>query len=139
MTRAGSHQTLHQPGSCKPLPVTPWSKPSPMVKTLTGGGARLQEPVPEITSLRRGESWRAQQLTIHPEESTPLEGVVGSALDIEVVLERWGFATREIEKELAPARLKLTDGWQSADGACTGNWATCCTFQRDSWCSDSSD
>ena len=48
----------------------------------------LQEPVPEVAALRRGDSWRAQQLYIHPDESTPLEGVVGSALDIEVVLER---------------------------------------------------
>ena len=59
----------------------------------SGRGSRyrchaLQEPVPEITALRRGDSWRSQQLYIHPDESTPLEGVVGSALDIEVVLER---------------------------------------------------
>ena len=48
----------------------------------------VQEPVPEITALRRGDSWRSQQLYIYPDESTPLEGVVGSALDIEIVLER---------------------------------------------------
>lgn len=43
-----------------------------------------------MLQLRRGESWRASGLQIFPEASTPLQGVAGSALDVTLVLERWG-------------------------------------------------
>lgn len=46
--------------------------------------------VEEVLQLRRGESWRASGLQVFPEESLPLQGVAGPALDVTLVLERWG-------------------------------------------------
>ncbi len=48
----------------------------------------LQEPAPEVTRLRRGECWRASEVEVFQEESTPLEGVSGQSLDIMFTLER---------------------------------------------------
>ena len=48
----------------------------------------MQEPAPEVTRLRRGECWRASEVEVFQEESTPLEGVSGQSLDIMFTLER---------------------------------------------------
>lgn len=48
----------------------------------------MQEPAPEVNKLRRGECWRASEVQIFQEESTPLEGVAGQSLDIMFTLER---------------------------------------------------
>lgn len=59
----------------------------PRILTLRGDSLH-QEPVPEVAKLRRGQSWKARHVTIEEEEMVPLEGLRGSSLDIEVVLER---------------------------------------------------
>ena len=41
-----------------------------------------------MIKLRRGECWRASEIEIFQEESTPLEGVFGQSLDIIFTLER---------------------------------------------------
>ncbi len=48
----------------------------------------VQQPAPEIANLRKGQSWHVQHMTIHPEAGTPVEGVSGQALDIELTVER---------------------------------------------------
>ena len=52
------------------------------------GDRLIQEPVPEVSNLRRGQCWKTRHLSIQEEEMTPLEGLRGSSLDIEVVLDR---------------------------------------------------
>ena len=52
------------------------------------GDRLVQEPVPEVSNLRRGQCWKTRHLSIAEEEMTPLEGLRGSSLDIEVVLDR---------------------------------------------------
>lgn len=42
----------------------------------------------QVMKLRRGKSWQQSRMTIDPEESTPLEGIAGAALDIECTFER---------------------------------------------------
>ena len=41
-----------------------------------------------MSNLRRGQCWKTRHLSIQEEEMTPLEGLRGSSLDIEVVLDR---------------------------------------------------
>ncbi len=53
------------------------------------GDRLVQEPVPEVSNLRRGQCWKTRHLSIPEEEMTPLEGLRGSSLDIEVVLDRY--------------------------------------------------
>lgn len=53
------------------------------------GNKLIQEPVPEVTSLRQGAAWHAQDLSVFPEEPLPIGGVKGSALDIQVTFERF--------------------------------------------------
>jgi sucrose-6-phosphate hydrolase SacC (GH32 family) len=44
-----------------------------------------QSPAPELLSLRRGESWQCGHVTLGPESTLAVPGVVGSNfLDIEV-------------------------------------------------------
>ena len=52
------------------------------------GDRLIQEPVPEVSNLRRGQCWKTRHLSIQEEEMTPLEGLRGASLDIEVVLDR---------------------------------------------------
>ena len=52
------------------------------------GDCLIQEPVPEVSNLRRGQCWKTRHMSILEEEMTPLEGLRGSSLDIEVVLDR---------------------------------------------------
>ena len=52
------------------------------------GDRLIQEPVPEVANLRRGRCWKARHVSIEQEEITPLEGLRGSSLDIELVLDR---------------------------------------------------
>jgi hypothetical protein len=48
-------------------------------------------PAPEVSHLRiPGSCWRAQHLNVFCETGTPLEGISGQALDIEIVMDRWG-------------------------------------------------
>ncbi|GMH42910.1 hypothetical protein BSKO_10832 [Bryopsis sp. KO-2023] len=51
-------------------------------------GRLFQEPAPEIADLRKGKRWHEIGLHLYPEESTPLEGVGGQSLDIELTIER---------------------------------------------------
>ena len=57
------------------------------------GDRLIQEPVPEVANLRRGRCWKARHVAIEQEEITPLEGLRGSSLDIELVLDRQGPCT----------------------------------------------
>lgn len=59
----------------------------PRILTLRGDRL-IQEPVPEVSNLRRGRCWKARHLAIEEEEMMPLEGLRGSSLDIELVLDR---------------------------------------------------
>ena len=52
------------------------------------GDRLIQEPAPEVTNLRRGQCWKARHLQVMEEEMLPLEGLRGSSLDIELVLDR---------------------------------------------------
>lgn len=52
------------------------------------GDNLVQEPAPEVTRLRCGESWHAADLMIYPEEGTPVQAVGGQALELEVTLLR---------------------------------------------------
>lgn len=51
-------------------------------------GKLFQEPAPEIYMLRSEKQWHEIGLNLFPEESTPLEGVGGDALDIELTIEK---------------------------------------------------
>ena len=44
--------------------------------------------VAQLTQLRTGRAWSAKDLSVECEEATPLRGVSGAALDMEVILER---------------------------------------------------
>ncbi|KAL3140314.1 hypothetical protein ABBQ38_004579 [Trebouxia sp. C0009 RCD-2024] len=52
------------------------------------GDRLIQEPVPEVSNLRRGRCWKARHEAIEPEEIKPLVGLRGSSLDIELILDR---------------------------------------------------
>lgn len=52
------------------------------------GDRLIQEPVPEVTNLRRGRCWKARHEAIEPEDIKPLVGLRGSSLDIELILDR---------------------------------------------------
>lgn len=45
--------------------------------------------VVQLTQLRTGRAWSAKDLSVECEEATPLRGVSGAALDMEVILERY--------------------------------------------------
>ncbi|DBA96005.1 TPA: hypothetical protein ACH3X1_001510 [Trebouxia sp. C0004] len=68
------------------------------------GNRLIQEPAPEVSNLRRGQCWKTRHLSIQEEEMTPLEGLRGSSLDIEVVLDRGD----------ASAAGLLFQGWDAA-------------------------
>ena len=52
------------------------------------GDRLIQEPVPEVAALRLGSPWQADNLTIFPEESLPLEGITGPAVEIQASFAR---------------------------------------------------
>lgn len=52
------------------------------------GNRLIQEPAPEVAGLRRGKAWQATNLRIFQEESMPLEGISGPALEIQATFER---------------------------------------------------
>lgn len=52
------------------------------------GDRLIQEPAPEVAGLRRGKAWQASNLRIFHEESMPLEGISGPALEIQATFER---------------------------------------------------
>ena len=52
------------------------------------GDRLIQEPVPEVAALRSSSPWQADNLTIFPEESLPLEGISGPAIEIQATFER---------------------------------------------------
>ena len=52
------------------------------------GDRLIQEPVPEIAGLRRGEKWKADNLILYAEDPVPLEDVQGPALEIQATFER---------------------------------------------------
>ena len=52
------------------------------------GDRLIQEPVPEIAGLRRGQKWRAKDLTLYAEDPLPLEQVQGSAIEIQATFDR---------------------------------------------------
>ena len=52
------------------------------------GDRLIQEPVPEVAALRLGSPWQADNLTIFPEESLPLEGITGPAVEIQATFAR---------------------------------------------------
>lgn len=56
------------------------------------GDRLIQEPVPEVSNLRRGRCWKARHEAIEPEEIKPLAGLRGSSLDIELILDRCGLS-----------------------------------------------
>lgn len=68
------------------------------------GDRLIQEPAPEVTNLRRGQCWKARHLQVMEEEMLPLEGLRGSSLDIELVLDRGD----------ASAAGLLFQGWDAA-------------------------
>ena len=54
------------------------------------GNRLLQEPAPEVASLRREGALRVAHLTVHPTAPTPLEGCYSAlALDMTLQLERY--------------------------------------------------
>lgn len=60
-----------------------------MYPPLTSFKQRMKGPPRmQVKNLRRGKSWQQSRMTIVPEESTPLEGIAGAALDIECTFER---------------------------------------------------
>lgn len=67
-----------------------------MVPHPAGAGAApgklIQAPVPEVDALRRGGPWSAEGLDLAPEVATPVKGVAGPRLDIQVTLDRGGAA-----------------------------------------------
>eukprot|EP00803_Ostreobium_quekettii_P007372 evm.model.scf_89.9 EVM.evm.TU.scf_89.9 scf_89:38243-42484(-) len=52
------------------------------------GDKLMQEPAEEILALRHGASWHDTGVTLYAEEPTPLPGISGQALDLNVTLER---------------------------------------------------
>lgn len=60
----------------------------PRVLHVTDDGRLVQAPAPEVTTLRQGNEFHAQHVTLYPEAVVPLERVSGDRLDIEVTIER---------------------------------------------------
>lgn len=52
------------------------------------GDRLIQEPVPEIAGLRRGQAWKAQNLSLYSEDPLPLQTISGSAVEIQATFQR---------------------------------------------------
>lgn len=52
------------------------------------GDKLMQEPADQISELRHGASWHDSGVTLYPEEPTPLPGISGEALDLDITVER---------------------------------------------------
>eukprot|EP00803_Ostreobium_quekettii_P007954 evm.model.scf_929.2 EVM.evm.TU.scf_929.2 scf_929:6204-10003(+) len=52
------------------------------------GNKLMQEPADQIAGLRNGASWHDSGVTLYPEEPSPLPGISGEALDLDITVER---------------------------------------------------
>lgn len=83
-------------------------------------GDRLhQSPAPELLELRRGETWQCGHITLGPESTLAVPGVVGSNfLDIEVGVSQSLLHSCLLLRHICPCVLVCvgTRGWVSMSG-----------------------